>query len=176
MFTELLKTRRSIRKYQDRPLEKEKLDAILKSALLSPSSRGLRPWEFVAVTDRAMIQKLAGCKEHGSAFLAGAAAAVVVVADTAGGDVWIEDTSIASVIMQLAAHEMGIGSCWIQVRGRYRSRDVKAEDYIKDALGIPGNFAVESIVAFGYAAEEKAPAPEPRLPHAKVRFETYSNQ
>jgi len=173
MFTELLKTRRSIRKYQDRPLEKDTLDTILKSALLSPSSRSLRPWEFVAVTDRAMLRKLAACKEHGSAFLSGAAAAVVVVAETSGGDVWIEDASIASIVMQLAAHDLGVGSCWIQVRGRYHSRDVKAEDYIKDAIGIPAGFAVESIVAFGYAGEKKAPALEPRIPHAKVHRETY---
>jgi len=173
MFTELLKTRRSIRKYQDKPLEKDTLDTILKSALLSPTSRGLRPWEFVAVTDRAMLHKLAGCKEHGSAFLSDAAAAVVVVADTAGGDVWIENTSIASIVMQLAAHDLGVGSCWIQVRGRYHSQDMKAEDYIKDALGIPASYAVESIVAFGYAGEEKASALEPELPHAKIHRETY---
>jgi nitroreductase len=173
MFIELLKTRRSIRRYQDRPLEKEKLETILKSALLSPSSRGTRPWQFDVVTDRAALMKLAACKEHGSAFLKGAAAAVVVLADTAACEAWVEDASIASVIMQLTAHALGVGSCWIQVRGRQHSRDVKAEDYVRDALGVPEEYAVESIIAFGYADEPKTPHPEPQLPHAKVHFESY---
>ena len=53
---ELLKTRRSIRKYQDRAVEKEKVDAIIQSGLMSPSSRGRRPWEFILVTTGIIAQ------------------------------------------------------------------------------------------------------------------------
>jgi nitroreductase len=72
MLYDLLKSRRSIRKYQSREIEKEKLDQILKCALLSPSSRSRRPWEFIAVTDRELLSKLSQCREHSSQFLAGA--------------------------------------------------------------------------------------------------------
>ncbi|MEG3071814.1 MAG: nitroreductase family protein [Candidatus Syntrophopropionicum ammoniitolerans] len=107
---ELLKARRSIRKFQDKQVEKEKLDTILKCALLAmPSSRRSQPWEFVAVTDRELLQKLSTCREHGAEFLAGAPAAVVVLADLEKSDVWIEDAVIAAIIMQLAAQSLGLG-------------------------------------------------------------------
>ena len=61
---ELLKARRSIRKFQDKQVEGDKLDTILKCALLSPSSRGRQPWEFIVVTDQKLLQKLSACKEH----------------------------------------------------------------------------------------------------------------
>ena len=69
---ELLKNRRSIRVFQDRAVEQEKIDILLKSALLAPSSRRRRPWEFIAVTDKGLLQQLAQCREHSSEFLAGA--------------------------------------------------------------------------------------------------------
>ncbi|HEX9058905.1 MAG TPA: nitroreductase family protein, partial [Clostridia bacterium] len=78
MLYELLKSRRSIRKFEDREIEKEKADFIIKSALLSPSSRGIRPWEFIVVNDKETIKKLSQCKEHGSSFLSGAPLAIVV--------------------------------------------------------------------------------------------------
>jgi nitroreductase len=155
MFYDLLKSRRSIRKFQNREVEKEKVDTILKSALLAPSSRAIRPWEFIAVTDRALLKELSGCKEFGSQFLAGAPLGIVVVADPTACDVWVEDASIASIIIQLSAQSLGLSSCWIQVRERFRSGKVKAEDYIKGVLGIPEKYSVECIVAIGYPAEEK---------------------
>ena len=69
MLYDLLKSRRSIRRFQSREVEKEKVDTILKSALLSPSSRSRRPWEFVAVTDKELLMKLSKSREHGSAFI-----------------------------------------------------------------------------------------------------------
>lgn len=173
MLHDLLKTRRSIREFQDKQLEKEKIDKILKSALLSPSSRGIRPWEFVTVTRKDMLQKLSLCKEHGSAFLKGAPMAVVVIADTDACDVWIEDASIASVIIQLSAHALGIGSCWIQVRKRFHAKSVKSEDYIKELLGIPENFAVESVIALGYPDEEKKAYDDGDLLVEKLHFEKF---
>ena len=62
MFYDLLKSRRSVRKFRNREVEKEKIDAILKSALLSPSSRASRPWEFIAVTDGELLKKVSGCR------------------------------------------------------------------------------------------------------------------
>ncbi|TYQ15670.1 UNVERIFIED_CONTAM: nitroreductase [Acetivibrio alkalicellulosi] len=171
MFYELLKERRSIRKFMDTKVEKEKIDIILKSALLSPSSRSRRPWEFIAITDMEVLEKLSLCREHSSAFLAGAPLGIVVIADQDACDVWIEDTSIASIIIQLAAQSIGLGSCWIQVRQRYHTEDKKAEDYIKEVLNIPDKYSVECIIAIGYPAESKSPAREEDLKYEKIHLE-----
>ncbi len=173
MLFDLLKSRRSIRRFEDKEIEKDKIDIILKSALLAPSSRSIRPWEFVAVSDKELLKKLSQCREHGSQFLAGAPLGVVVIADPEACDVWIEDASIASIIMQLTVQSLGLGSCWIQVRKRYYSVDKKAEDYIKEILGIPEKYSVECIIAIGYPAEEKKPYDENRLLYDKLHFNKY---
>ncbi|KAB2954272.1 NAD(P)H nitroreductase [Heliorestis acidaminivorans] len=170
---DLLKSRRSIRKYQDKKVEEEKVDLVMKAALLAPSSRSKRPWEFVVVTDQEMLRKLAKCREHSAQFLAGAPLGIVVIADPEACDVWIEDASIASIIIQLTAQTLGLGSCWIQVRERFHSDNVKAEEYIKQNLGIPEKYHVESIIALGYPAEEKKPYEEEKLLYQKIHKETY---
>jgi nitroreductase len=174
MFFDLMKERRSIRKYQDMAVEKEKLDVILKSALLSPSSRSRRPWEFVVVIDREVLKKLSMCREHSSAFLAGAPLGIVVMADPSACDVWVEDCSIASVIIQLSAHSLGLGSCWIQVRDRFHKEGIKAEDYIKNILNIPDKYAVECIIAIGYPDEKKEGYDLNKLPFEKIHFGSYN--
>jgi nitroreductase len=173
MFYELLKSRRSIRKFQDREVEKEKTDTILKSALLSPSSRARRPWKFIAVSDRELLKTLSGCREHGSQFLAGAPLGIVVIADPEACDVWVEDSSIASIIIQLSAQSLGLSSCWIQVRKRFQSGDLKAEDYIKGVLGIPPKYSVECIIAIGYAGEEKGAYGDSELLYDKIHFNRF---
>lgn len=170
---ELLKARRSIRKFQEKQLEQEKLDTVLKSALLAPSSRARRPWEFVVVTERELLQKLAGCREYGSGFLAGAPVAVVVLADPKQCDVWIEDATITAIIMQLAAQSLGLGSCWVQVRERFTTNGQAAEDYIKDVLAIPAGFKVQCIIALGYPAEDKPPHGEEEMQLNKLHYNRY---
>lgn len=176
MFLNLLKERRSIRKYQERPVEKEKQDIILKSGLLSPSSRSRRPWEFVAVTDEEILKKLSMCREHSSAFLAGAPLGIVVIADPTECDVWVEDCSIASIILQLSAHSLGLGSCWIQVRDRFHKEEIKAEDYIKKILKIPEKYVVESMIAIGYPDEKKNVYEEEKLPYEKIHLNSYGSK
>jgi nitroreductase len=152
---ELLRTRRSIRKFKDIEIEASKIDTILKAGLMAPSSRSRRPWEFIAVTDKEVLKTLSECREAGSTFIANAPLVVVVTVDPAKCDVWIEDCSIAAIIMQLTAHSSGLGSCWIQVRERFSSRQEKAEELIKRTLEIPDSYHVECMLAFGYPDEEK---------------------
>ncbi|GAE86856.1 nitroreductase family protein [Acetivibrio straminisolvens JCM 21531] len=147
MLYELLKNRRSIRKFQSKEVEKEKIDIILKSALLAPSSRSRRPWEFIAVTDKKKLERLSKIREHSSDFLAGAPLGIVVAANPKLCDVWIEDASIASIIIQLSAQSLGLGSCWIQVRERFGPNNEKAGDTVKEILQIPGEYEVECIIA-----------------------------
>jgi len=155
MFIELLRKRRSIRRYQKRPVEQEKLDILVEAMLRSPSSRGLNPWEFVVVTDQGKIAKLAQAKAHGSAFLANAPLAMAVCADPTKSDVWVEDTSIAALILHLASTDLGLGSCWIQIRKRPHDEQTGAEAYVVDTLGLKPDLHVEAIVAIGYPAEDK---------------------
>ncbi|HHY77633.1 MAG TPA: NAD(P)H nitroreductase [Clostridiales bacterium] len=165
---DLLKTRRSIRKYQDKKVEKEKLDAILKAALMAPSSSNRRSWEFYVVEDKDKLSKLSKCRPNGSQLLEGAAAAVVVGIDGEPYDVWIEDASIAAVIMQLAAHSLGLGTCWVQVRGRQYDDNTTTEDYIKQVVGIPESTKLECIIAIGYPDEVKEPHDEEKLLYNKI--------
>ena len=173
MFYDLLRSRRSIRRFQNREVEKEKIEAILKSALLSPSSRAIRPWEFIAITDRELLKKLSACRQGSSDFLAGAPLGVVVIADAGACDVWVEDASIASIIIQLSAQSLGLSSCWIQVRERFHADEIKAEDYIKRTLAIPEKYSVECIVAIGYTAEEKKAYSEDELLYSKIHINRF---
>lgn len=170
---ELLKSRRSIRRYENRTIEKEKIDKLLKAALLAPSSRAIRPWEFIAVTDKEILAELAKCREHSSQFLQGAALGIVVIADKELCDVWVEDSSIAAAILHLTAHSMGLGSCWIQVRNRIHDGEKTAEAYIKDVLNIPDKYSVECIVSVGYPAEVKKPYEEKDIKYEKIHFNEY---
>jgi nitroreductase len=176
MFHDLLQSRRSIRKFQNREVEKEKIDTILKSALLSPSSKALRPWEFIAVTDRELLKTLSRCREFGSTFLAGAPLGIIVIANPEVCDVWVEDASIAAIIIQLSAQSLGLSSCWIQVRERLHSGAIKAEDFIKSVLGVPKKYSVECILAIGYAGEVKGMYGDDELRYDKIHTNGYRSQ
>jgi len=172
---ELLRKRRSIRKYLDKPIEPEKVELLKEAVLRAPSSRNIDPWEFVFVKDRAMLEKLSRCKPHGASFLSGAALGIVICGDSTASDVWVEDCSIASILVQMVAQSLGLGSCWIQVRNRTHDEESSAERYVQNLLGIPAHVKVESIVAVGYPAETREPVPREKLKVAKIRIGTYQS-
>jgi nitroreductase len=165
---DILRERRSIRRYKGRKIETEKIEQLMEAALRSPSSRGINPWRFVFVTDKATLEVLSRANESGSDFLKGAALGVVICAAQGESDVWVEDCSIAAIILQLAGCSLGLGSCWIQVRKRMHSIDHSSEDYVKRVLGLPENFFVESMIAFGYPDEEMDPVPKEQLEYEKI--------
>lgn len=167
-FLTLIEKRRSIRKYCQDAVEPEKVAQIMAAALRAPSSRGLNPWEFIAVTEREQIDKLARAKQHGSSFLAGAPLAVVVCADPAKCDVWIEDASIAATFICLAAVALGLGHCWIQIRERSHDGTKTAEAYLREVLAIPENLRVAAIIAIGYPDEQKAGHRQAELQFEKI--------
>ncbi|HZJ80962.1 MAG TPA: nitroreductase family protein [Dysgonamonadaceae bacterium] len=156
-FQDLLIQRRSIRKYTEDLLQPEETEMILKAALLSPTSKNSHSWQFVVVEDKEMLQKLANCKPHGSNFVANCALAIVVLGNPLVSDVWIEDASIASFAMQLQAEDIGVGSCWVQVRERQFDENITAADYVRNALEIPMPYEVLSIIAFGKKEKERKP-------------------
>ena len=165
---EILRDRRSIRRYKDRQIEEEKKEQLKEAALRAPSSRGINPWRFVFVTDKPMLEKLSSAKESGSSFLKDAALGVVVAAVRGESDVWVEDCSIAAIILQLAGCSLGLGSCWIQIRNRRHSSSMSAEDYVKQTLALPDELLVECIISFGYPDEVKRPIAAADLERNKI--------
>jgi nitroreductase len=173
VILDLLRKRRSIRKFQPHSIERDKIEALVEAAVRTPTSRGRNPWEFIVVNDQKLLQKLGIAKENGSAFLTNAPLAIVVAADADKSDVWTEDCAIAAIVIQLTAEELGLGSCWVQVRLRPHDATSSAESYVKDLLGLPDNHVVECIVGIGYPAEEKAGHPPENLPFGHVHLNTF---
>jgi nitroreductase len=93
---DILRKRRSIRKYEDRPIATELVEQLKEAALRAPTGNNKREWRFVFVTDREVLGQLAHAKPHWGEFLAAAPLGVVVAADETASDVWIEDCSIAA--------------------------------------------------------------------------------
>ena len=172
-FLKLLQTRRSIRKYLPTPVEQDKISIILKAALMSPASKRSNPWEFVVIQDKEMLVKLSECRQHGSQFLAEAPLGIVVTADTSKSNVWFEDASIAALILQLQAHDSGLGSCWIQVYKRLKDDILTSGDYIRKLLNIPEQYDVLCILSIGYPAEEKNQFDDEKLALEKIHFESF---
>ena len=173
MFIELLQKRRSIRKFENRPVEKEKVDLLIEAGLRSPSSRSINPWEFIVVTEAEKIIRLSQAKPHGSGFLKDAPLLIVVCADPEKSDVWIEDTAVASILLHLAATDLGLGSCWVQIRLREHDVQQSAQEYVGEILGLKKSMVVESIIGIGYPDEEKPDHQISTLPFDKVHFESY---
>ncbi|HIU55907.1 MAG TPA: nitroreductase family protein [Candidatus Gallibacteroides avistercoris] len=169
-FHELLKNRRSIRKYTEELLSSDDVKLILQAGLMAPSSKRTNGWEFVVVEDKAVLEELSQCKEFGSKLIAGAALAIVVLADPLKSDVWIEDASIASILMQLQAEDLGLGSCWVQIRERSGVNDKPADEYVRELLDIPLQMQVLSIIAIGKKAEARKPFDEEKLQWEKIHI------
>lgn len=173
---ELLLKRRSIRQFKDKKVEKEKIENILKCALVSPSSRSVMPWYFTVVDNKDTIKKLSKSKLHGSELIEGSPLAIVVSADPSKTDVWIEDCSIACTIIQLAAEDLGLSSCWVQIRGRMHNDNETSEDFVKKTLNIPKEMVIEAVIAIGYKNEIKKHYEESELDYSKVSYNNYDEK
>ena len=173
MFMSLLQQRRSVRKFLRKEVEKEKIKTLVEAALRSPSSRSFNPWKFIIVTDPDLLKKLSAAKPHGSSFLKNAPLGIVVCGDPDAADTWVEDTSIASIIIQLAAESLNLGSCWIQIRLRMHDDSKTAQEYVAELLNIPSNLNVEAIIAIGYPDGKNPPHGKETLQYEKVFLNGY---
>lgn len=171
----LLVERHSIRRYTEQPVDPDAVKTILEAALLAPTSKSARPWQFVVVEDRETLLKLATCKPVAAHALKGAAFAVVVMADPERSDMWIEDCAIAAEFMQLQAAALGVGSCWIQVRNRFDAENQPSANVVKETLGIPDSLQVECIMSFGISAENRKPVDLEKLKWEKVHVGRWSD-
>ncbi|NJE04721.1 NAD(P)H nitroreductase [Thermococcus sp. M36] len=155
-FFEVLRKRRSVRRFQDRPVPRELVEKLLEAAFLSPSSFNRRPWHFIVVDEEEKLKALSKAK-LGASGLATAPLAIVITADESRSDVWIEDASIAAEHIQLTSFALGLSSFWVQIRNRMHGEGKTAEEYVRELLGIPENYRVLCIIGIGYPAENKPP-------------------
>ena len=162
-FETLCRSRRSIRRYADRPVEKEKLDYMLRCALMSPSAKRLNPWEFYVVEDVPSIRRMAACKEFGAQMLLTAQAAIVVAADATKTDTWQADAAIAAEHLLLAAEDQGLGACWCHIYGRE-----DAEQTIRNIASVPDNLHILCVIAIGYKDEERRSYDPDKLLYDKI--------
>ena len=108
----------------------------------------------MVVEDKDTLSAMAEMRDRGSAFMKGAAAAIVVMGDRSKTDIWVENASISATFIQLAATAMDLGSCWVHVRDRQRSKEDPskgtAEDYLRGLLGIREQYSVLCVIALGH--------------------------
>ena len=134
---ELLINRRSIRRYTNAPVDADDVRLILEAGLMAPTSKNARSWQFVVVEETEMLALLGQCKPNYATSVANAPLAIVVTADMTKSEAWIEDASVAASFMMLQAADLGLGSCWVEVRDRYREDGEPSEEYVRNLLGIP---------------------------------------
>ena len=170
---ELLRKRRSIRKFTQEKVDPGTIELLIEALLRAPSSRGINPWEFIVVDDKELLSRLSRSKKHGSQFLENAALGIVICADSTKSDVWVEDCSIASIIVQMAALSLGLGSCWVQIRKRMHDGSRSAEEYVRELLGLPEHINVGSIIGIGHPGERKMPIAAKDLHYEKVKRNRY---
>lgn len=154
-FHDLLVERRSIRRYTSEKIDPEQVRLILEAGLLAPTSKSARAWQFVVVEDADMLKRLSECKPMGAAPIARCPLAIVIAVDSTATEPWIEDASVAASYMQLQAADLGLGSCWIQVRGRFAADGTPSDVYVQEALGIPETCPVVCILTFGHKDEQR---------------------
>jgi nitroreductase len=172
-FKDLVQMRRSHRKFTAQEVDGDDVRLILRAALMAPTSKGQRGWQFVVVDDRMDLEKLADAKDMGGAFLKDAALAVVVLGDPMQNDCWVEDGAIAAYSMLLQAEELGLGACWVQMRGRGLSDGTAADTVIRGILDVPENLNCLCVVAIGHKADERRAQNEDRLKWENVHLNRF---
>lgn len=144
--SDAIKTKRAVRKFQDRPLDDETVQAILNAGRRSQSSKNSQPWHFIAIRDKTILKQLSECGEW-AGHLAGAALGVALVsADPSEKFQIMFDLGQAAALMQLAAWELGVGSCPASIYEPDRAREI---------LGFPNDLHLRFALSFGYPLEEE---------------------
>jgi len=141
---EVLKTRRSVRAYRNEPVPKNILEDIIDCGRLAATANNIQPWEFVVVTEPALLRKLADLADYGK-FIAQARACVVVLCNDT--KYYLEDGSAATQNILLAARAHGLGSCWV-------AGDKKSyASAICRLVSAPSSCRLVSLIPIGYPAE-----------------------
>ena len=143
---ELIKTRRSIRKYKLDPIPEEEINKILEAGRWAPSASNRQPWRFIVLRSEETKRKLAETLTWGG-FLSQAPLGIAVVINPRASNHPVEDGAAATQNMLLEAHSLGLGACWI---GAYGSVN---EESAKDILNVPDDERLLSVIVIGRPAE-----------------------
>ena len=159
----LIYQRRSIRRFQDKPVPRELLDELLRAAMAAPSAQDNRPWEFVVITEPALRRQIRD--RHPYARFAGEAGAAVLVFGDADKPHLVQSLSAATQNLLLAAAALGLGAVWCGMSDERQAP-------LRELAGIPEGKRIVSLVCVGYPDEEK----EPRTHYdpARVHWEHYT--
>lgn len=161
-------TRTSVRDYEARPVEKEKIEKMLRAAMAAPTAMNKQPWHFVVVDQRNVLDALAGANPYAK-MLKKAPLAIVVCGNTdkmiegGGRDFWIQDASAATENLLLAAHAMGLGAVWT---GAYPSEERCIS--ISKVLSLSDNLVPLNMIVVGYPAEH--PQPKQKFKEENVSY------
>lgn len=161
-------TRTSIRDYEARPVEKEKVEKMLRAAMAAPTAMNKQPWHFVVVDQRSMLDSLAAANPNAKMLLKAPLAIVVCgdmdkVIEGGGRDFWIQDASAATENLLLAAHAMGLGAVWT---GAYPAEE--RSKAISATLSLPDNLVPLNMIVIGYPAEH--PQPKDKFKEENITF------
>jgi nitroreductase len=151
--SDAIRTKRAIRKFQDRPLPDEVVHDIVNAGRRSQSSKNEQPWQFIAIRDRAILQALSECGQW-AGHLAGAALGVAILTpDPAAKFQTMFDAGQAAAFMQLAAWELGVGSVPASIYEFEKARQI---------LGFPSEWHLRIALSFGYPVEEEKISAPPK--------------
>ena len=172
-FFEVIEKRRSIRKFADRPVEKEKIETIIDTAMRAPSARNSRSTEFIIISDRQLLSRLSVAKPAGAGFIKDAPLAIAVFADPQKSHLAVDNAAISAVYIQLAAQALGLSSCWSHMRGNAHNEQQSTNEYLAGLLHTPEHLEAECIIAVGYPDEEKVAYRRDELPADIVHWGKY---
>lgn len=170
---EAIAQRCSVRAYTGEPVSEEELQQVLEAALSAPSANNVRPWQIVVVTDESTREKLAEVHQW-AGFCAQSPVVLVFCADaTRQPHWWIEDTCAALENALIQAAALGLGTCWVGIRGGEGDGGPgpEREQYVRAALNIPEHIRVLALVSLGHPAVD--PKPKPAGPMAAVHREVW---
>ena len=164
-FKEVVRKRRSTRRYTGKPVEIEKLRSAMELALRAPSSKNTRSTRLMAVTNLDKVHALGRLRDWGSSLLEEAGAAIVVMGDPEASPMWQTNAAIMATVLQLALVDEGLASCWVHVGDYLTLKDEpesqRSEDYVKELLPeIPADYRILCVISIGYADYTPKPLPD----------------
>jgi nitroreductase len=143
--------RRSIREYTRQSVSEGDITSLLQAGMAAPSAINSRPWHLVVVTDKQTLQAIAAAPPYRRT-LDGAAVVIVVCGDPSISDWWLQDCTLATENILIAAAGLGLGAVLLGCHGK-----AEREGPIRQVLGIPEEIALASVLCIGHPAEEKEP-------------------
>jgi len=170
---EVIKKRRSIRKYMRREVEDYKLKEILKAAMCSPSAMHRKPWEFIVVKDQEIKNKLSKASPW-SDFVKDAPIILIIAAkQEIPSHWWMEDCSIVAEAIYLEATNQDLGTCFCQIVGAKSILSKDSEEYVKELIQAPKDLRILCLMPIGYPDEEKSKHSEEEFDENKIHYEKY---